>query len=131
MATNTQQYPAGAYAPITKPSTVPFFSAVLPGTIALSGSVSTVYDLSDWTLYALQIPGTLASGTLQIWAGANAQDTFRPLTGTGGAVITLVGTLGNQVMGVPANLGIEACRFVEFVAAGTQTVAQTINLLVK
>lgn len=128
---NTQQYPAGQFAQVTKPSTIPFFQAVLPGTIALSGSVSGIYDLSDWTLYALQIPGTLASGTIQIWAGNNPQDTFRPLCGTGGAVITLVGTLGNQVIGVPANLGIEACRYIELVTAGTQTAAQTINLLVK
>ncbi len=123
------QYPPGAFEQRAKQSTLTYEYYAIPGTIPLSGSVSNTFDLSDWTLAAFEIPGTLASGTIQIWAASNPQGTFRPLCGTSGAVLTMIGTLGNQVIIAPS--GITAARYIQLVTAGTQTAAQTINALVK
>lgn len=126
------QLPAGAYPQRTKMSTLTYDYNVIQGTIPLSGSVSNVYDLSDWTLVAMEIPGTLAAGTIQFWGAANVSNGsvsgFRPICGTSGAVLSSIGTLGNQVLLAPSLNGV---RFLELVAAGTQTAAQVINLLVK
>ena len=123
------QLPAGAYPPRTKMSTLTYDSYVIPGTIAISGSVSNLYDLSDWTLVAMEIPGTLASGTLQFWAADNpVTPTFRPVCGTSGAPLTAIGTLGNQVLLAPSLNGV---RYLQLVSGGTQSAAQPINLLVK
>lgn len=129
MATNTQQLPAGAYPNRGKLSALTYENAVLPGTISLSGSVSSTYDLSDWTLVAFEVPGTLAAGTLTVYAANNPSGVFRPMAGTGGATLTMVGTLGNEIIIAPS--GINAARYIQLVAAGTQTVAQPINALVK
>ena len=126
------QLPAGAYPARTKMSTLTYDYNVLPGTIPLSGSVSSLYDLSDWTLVGMEIPGTLASGTVQFWGAANVSNGstsgYRPVCGTSGAPLTAIGTLGNQVLLAPSLNGV---RYLELVAAGTQTAAQVINLLVK
>ena len=126
------QLPAGADPARTKMSTLTYDYNVLPGTIPLSGSVSSIYDLSDWTLVGMEIPGTLASGTLQFLGASfvsnGSVSGFRPVCGTSGAVLTAIGTLGNQILLAPSLNGV---RFLELQAGGTQSVAQVINLLVK
>ena len=129
MAVNSQ-FPAGQYPNPTKQSTIPYQSGVLTGNIALSGSVSTMYDLSDWTLTAIHIPGTLASGTINFWSTPNPiGGTFSPVYDTAGNKLAVIATAGNQIIADIPELA--PLRFIQLVTGGTQSVAQTINLIVK
>jgi len=102
---------------------------VLPGTIALSGSVSNTYDLSDWTLTALHIPGTLSAGTLTFQGALNNQGTFSPVYDTAGNQLSVIATAGNQIItDIPE---LAPLRYIKLIASGTQSAAQVINLIVK
>ena len=102
---------------------------VLPGTIAVGATVSSIYDTSGWTFAALETPGTLDSGTVTFRGGDSLQSTFRPMYDQTGTAIKAVAIVGQQIVNIGS---IAPVRFIQLVTAGTgQTVAQTINLLVK
>lgn len=106
----------------------------LLGTIPVAGSVSSPYDLSAWTQFALQTPsgGTLLGGTaLNILASPTLQGTYLPVVGTTGTVVASVqiGSTGGQII---TNItALTPLRFVAFAAGGTQSAAQVLTLFVK
>lgn len=105
----------------------------LLGTIPVAGSVSSVFDLSSWTQFALQmVPnGTLLGTVLSIYAGQSQTGTFYPIAGTSGVTTSTiqVGSVNGAIISPLPQL--TPLRFVEFVAPGTQAAAQVITLLVK
>lgn len=108
--------------------------AFLLGTIAVGGSVSSQFDLSGWTQFALQIvpSGTLQGGTVLTIQGAQAlAGPYYTNYGTTGAVSSTIqcGSTGNQIIG-PIT-AMQPLRFVQFVAGGTQANAVALTLLVK
>lgn len=120
---NPQKNPSNVYDP-----------QFLLGTIPVSGSVSTAFDLSGWTNFALMIVpnGTILGGTtLTVQAAKSLQDTFYNVTGTSGAAaLTLqFGSATNTIIS-PISI-LAPLRFVKFTAGGTQSAAQTLTLLVK
>lgn len=110
-------------------------SQYLLGTIPVAGSVSSTFDLGGWTNAALKLDvngGTLLGGTvINIWGAPTAAGPFSPLYGTTGAVATTIqcGSTGTQIIGPITSIIPQ--RFVQFVAGGTQSVAQLLTLLVK
>jgi hypothetical protein len=112
--------------------------AFLLGTIPVSGSVSSTFDLSGWTQFALQvtpgngtIAGTVLGTVLTIYAAQDAQNTFNKVYGTTGAVsstIQIGSTLGQVISGI--NI-LQPLRFVQFVAPGTQSQAVGLSIFAK
>lgn len=109
--------------------------AFLLGTVPVAGSVSSIFDLSSWTNFALQINpngGTILGGTvITIRAAQSLQDSFNGVYGTTGAVASTLqcGSTGIQVISpIPV---LAPLRFVEFVLGGTQDAARTLTLFVK
>lgn len=131
---NTQQLPAGAYPPRGKFSQLTYENYVIPGTVSSGGSVSNTYDLSDWTQFAIHsVPnGTILGGTvMNIWGAPNEAGPFYPLYGTAGTIASSVqiGSVTNGIYG-PVTV-LQPLRYVQLVLGGTQSAAQTFNLIVK
>ena len=106
----------------------------LYGTVPVAGSVSSPFDLSSWTQFAIEsIPnGTILGGTvMSIWGAPNLSGTFYPLYGTTGNTATTVqfGSTTNGIYG-PVTF-IEPIRFIQLVLGGTQSAAQVFTLHVK
>ncbi len=107
-----------------KQYTLTYEDKVLPGTMGTASGTSSVYDLQGWTLTAIEIPGTMASGTLTFQGANNQQGAYRPIY-----ELTVIGTAGNQIItDIPE---LAPLRFIKVIAGGTQSTAQVINLLVK
>jgi hypothetical protein len=108
-------------------------SQFLPGTIPVAGSVSSPYDIGGWVnISALVVPnGTILGGTVfAIWGAQAQMGPYYPLYGTTNVATTItIGSTGNQIIGPITP--IVPVRFIELIAPGTQSAAQTINLLVK
>lgn len=107
----------------------------LLGTIPVSGSVSSAFDLSGWTNFALMLDpngGTFLGGTVvNIFAAKSLQDTFRQVSGTSGntAIQYQMGSTGVQFISALSQLA--PLRFVKFGLGGTQDAARTLTLFVK
>ena len=110
----------------------------LVGTIPVSGSVSSTFDLCGWTQFALQVnpgngtvTGTVLGTVLTLYAAQSLQDTFYKVYGTTGAVASTIqiGSTGGQIIG-PINVA-QPLRFVQFVAPGTQSQAVGLTVLAK
>ena len=124
--------------PQKNPSTT-YDPQVLLGTIAVGGSVSSIFDLQGWSEFALwvnpgngTVAGTTLGTVLNIYAGKSLQDTFSPIYGTTGGVASTIqiGSTTSQIITQVNTL--KPLRFVEFVAAGgTQSQAIGLGLLVK
>ncbi len=124
---------------IQKNPSITYDPQVLVGTIAVGGSVSSIFDLQGWSEFALYINpgnGTVAGTTLgtvlDIYGARNISDTFAKVYGTTGGVASTIqiGSTGNQVITQINTL--KPLRFVEFVAeGGTQSQAIGLGLLVK
>ena len=128
------QLPAGAYPTRTKMSTLTYDNNVIPAVVPVGGSVSGIIDLSDWTLFSIQsVPnGTILGGTvMNIWGAPTTAGPFYPLYGTSGTVASTV-QIGSVVNGIygPVSV-IQPIRYIQLVLGGTQSAAQTFNLLVK
>lgn len=111
-----------------------FDPAFLQGTIPVAGSLSSAYDLSGWTKFALQIDpngGTLLGTVLTIQAAQALNGQYNTVYGSTGAVASTIqcGSTGTQtITGITA---LEPFRFVRFAAPGTQAQAPILTLLVK
>lgn len=128
------QLPAGAYPPRTKMSTLTYENNVIQAVVPVAGSVSGIIDLHDWTLFSIQsVPnGTILGGTvMNIWGAPTTAATFYPLYGTTGNVQSTIqmGSTTNGIYG-PVSV-IQPIRYIQLVLGGTQSAAQTFNLLVK
>ena len=128
------QLPAGAYPTRTKMSTLTYDNNVIPAVVPVGGSVSGIIDLSDWTLFSIQsVPnGTILGGTvMNIWGAPTTTSTFYPLYGTSGNVQSTIqmGSTTNGIYG-PVSV-IQPIRYIQLALGGTQSAAQTFNLLVK
>ena len=128
------QLPAGAYPTRTKMSTLTYESCVIPGTVPVAGSVSSISDLSDWTQFSIQsVPnGTILGGTvMSIWGAPTTAGPFYPLYGTSGTTQSTV-QMGSVVNGIYGPVTVlQPIRYIELVLGGTQSAAQTFNLLAK
>lgn len=111
-----------------------YLPQTLLGTIASGGSVSTPFDLDGWTQFALEfVPnGTLLGGTvLSIYASQNLAGPYYPVAGTSGVTTSTI-QIGSTTTSVISPLPqLSPLRYVMFVAGGTQTSNQTLNLFVK
>jgi hypothetical protein len=107
----------------------------LLGTIPLAGSVSSPFDLSGWSKFALKVDpngGTLLSGTtITIWGAPALAGPYSPVYGTTGAVASTIqcGSTGTQI--ITNIVTIEPLRYVEFVLGGTQDAARILTILAK
>lgn len=106
----------------------------LLGTIPVAGSVSSAYDLSGWTKFALQVDpngGTLLGTVLTIWGAQTLNGQYNPVYGTTGAVASTIqcGSTGTQI--ITNIVTIEPLRFVKFVLGGTQAQAPILTVLAK
>ena len=110
-----------------------YLPQVLLGTIASGGSASTPFDLDGWTQFALKVVpnGTFLGTVLTMYAADNIQGPYYPVSGTTGVVNSTVqiGSVNGAV--VSPITALAPLRFVEFVAPGTQSAAQTLTLIVK
>jgi len=107
----------------------------LLGTIPVSGSVSSAFDLGGWTNFALQLDpngGTFLGGTVvNLFVARSLQDTFQAVKGTSGATAVQyqMGSTGVQVLSSLDQL--KPFRYVKFGLGGTQDAARTLTLFVK
>lgn len=107
---------------------------ILMGTIAVGGSISSIFNLDGWTQFALQVTpnGTILGGTvLSIYAAQSQQGTYYPVAGTSGvtaSTLQIGSTAGVVISPLPQ---LTPLRYVQFVAGGTQSNAQILTLLVK
>jgi len=118
----------------TKQPTIPYDPAILRGSINGQGSVSTTFDLSGWTNFALKVDpnGTVTGGTTwTVWTAPDKSSNFVPYIGTTGttAQTIQIGSTGTQVYG-PITF-LTPLRFVQFVAAGTQIGTPLLTLFAK
>lgn len=113
--------------------TLVYDAQFLLGTVPVSGSVSSTYDLSSWTQFAIQsVPnGTILGGTvMNFWGAKSADSAFYPLYGTNNVAYAVnFGSTTNQIL-TPLTFP-EPVRFLQIVLGGTQSAAQTFTLLVK
>lgn len=118
-----------------KSMTLSYDPAVLLGTISASGSLSSAFDLSGWTNFALKLDpngGTFLGGTVvNIFAAPSLQDTFTQVYGTSGATALQyqIGSTGIQILSALSQLA--PLRFVKFGLGGTQDASRTLTLFVK
>lgn len=107
----------------------------LLGTVPVAGSVSSAYDLSGWSKFALKIDpngGTLLGGTTITILGAQTlQGPYSPVYGTTGAVAATLqcGSTGTQI--ITNIVTLEPLRFVKFSLGGTQDIAKILTVLAK
>lgn len=110
-------------------------SQYLLGTILTAGSVSSTFDISGWTKFALKLDpngGTFLGGTvITVLAAPTQSGPFGTVYGTTGAVASTLqfGSVGTQI--ITGLVTIEPLRFVQFALGGTQDAARTLTLIVK
>lgn len=112
-----------------------FDPVALYGTIATNGSLSTPFDLTGWSKFALRLDpngGTFLGGTVAtIWAAPTLNGVYGTVYGTTGGVASTIqfGSVGTQTITQITTL--EPLRFVKFALGGTQDAARTLTILAK
>ena len=128
------QYPPGQFPQRTKQVVLTYDAVSINATIPVAGSVSSTIDLDGWTQFSiLSVPsGTLLGGTsYNFWGAASPLGPFYPLYGTSGTTQQTI-QMGSTVNGIygPVTI-IEPVRYLQLVAPGTQSAAQTFTFLMK
>jgi hypothetical protein len=113
-------------------------SQVLFGSIPVAGSASSVFDISGWTQFALQINpgnGTVAGTTigtvLTIYAAQDQQNTYSSVYGTTGGIASTIQFGSTTQQTITKIDTLQPLRFVKFVMGGTQSQAIGLSLIVK